>query len=615
MLMNILIVGNILKDTYLNLDTRTEKFEQDKHHTKWLNLSFNASDHRYYNRHSSLGGAVVSMQVFDKLGIDVSISGSSFNLNDNKVTEEETKAHRYILVSDDNTCYFVPSNFEPSTFVVPTTHVDYLYIDRSATITQETATEIATFLENSPKTKLIVYYKDFNNPYLVELSGRATIIFTEEETVAPADFNKTIFVSETKISFKDISEPISIDRIDRLTHLSAYSVTAATIIGSFILGNTIEKSLKMARANIESSNLDSVLSLDELNSIIATPTESLELVAASLVAPKKGILAADESGGSIKKKFSAMNIEDSFENRHDYRNIFFTAPNLEDYISGVILFDETARDYADNGQTYTDFLISHRIIPGIKVDQGLAPLNELLATRKEYNNLDLNNTETYTKGLIGLPERLREYYEMGLRFAKWRAAFNLVLSENGDIVTPTEAAIVENCRILAEYAKDCQSAGLVPIVEPELVYDGKYPIEKCAEVTGHILDVLFEQLDNFGVVLNSCILKTNMVLAGKQNDTQSTPEEVGKKTADVLKNHVPKDLAGVVFLSGGQTPEQATANLAEIKKQTPFPWPVTFSFARAIQDPALFAWSGNNDNVDAARQAFIERIKLNTEVL
>ena len=613
--MNILIVGNILKDTYLNLDTRTEKFEQDKHHTKWLNLSFNASDHRYYNRHSSLGGAVVSMQVFDKLGIDVSISGSSFNLNDNKVTEEETKAHRYILVSDDNTCYFAPSNFEPSTFVVPTTHVDYLYIDRSATITQETATEIATFLENSPKTKLIVYYKDFNNPYLVELSGRATIIFTEEETVAPADFDKTIFVSETKISFKDISEPISIDRIDRLTHLSAYSVTAATIIGSFILGNTIEKSLKMARANIESSNLDSVLSLDELNSIIATPTESLELVAASLVAPKKGILAADESGGSIKKKFSAMNIEDSFENRHDYRNIFFTAPNLEDYISGVILFDETARDYADNGQTYTDFLISHRIIPGIKVDQGLAPLNELLATRKEYNNLDLNNTETYTKGLIGLPERLREYYEMGLRFAKWRAAFNLVLSENGDIVTPTEAAIVENCRILAEYAKDCQSAGLVPIVEPELVYDGKYPIEKCAEVTGHILDVLFEQLDNFGVVLNSCILKTNMVLAGKQNDTQSTPEEVGKKTADVLKNHVPKDLAGVVFLSGGQTPEQATANLAEIKKQAPFPWPVTFSFARAIQDPALFAWSGNNDNVDAARQAFVERIKLNTEVL
>ena len=613
--MNILIVGNILKDTYLNLDTRTEKFEQDKHHTKWLNLSFNASDHRYYNRHSSLGGAVVSMQVFDKLGIDVSISGSNFNLKDNKVTEEETKAHRYILVSDDSTCYFVPSSFEPSTFTTPTNHVDYLYIDRSATITQETATEIATFLENSPKTKLIVYYKDFNNPYLVELSGRATIIFTEEKTVAPADFDKTIFISETKISFKDISEPISIDRIDRLTHLSAYSVTAATIIGSFILGNTIEKSLKMARANIESSNLDSVLSLDELNSIIATPTESLELVAASLVAPKKGILAADESGGSIKKKFSAMNIEDSFENRHDYRNIFFTAPNLEDYISGVILFDETARDYADNGQTYTDFLISHRIIPGIKVDQGLAPLNELLATRKEYNNLDLNNTETYTKGLIGLPERLREYYEMGLRFAKWRAAFNLVLSENGDIVTPTEAAIIENCRILAEYAKDCQSAGLVPIVEPELVYDGKYPIEKCAEVTGHILDVLFEQLDNFGVVLNSCILKTNMVLAGKQNDIQSTPEEVGKKTADVLKNHVPKDLAGVVFLSGGQTPEQATANLAEIKKQTPFPWPVTFSFARAIQDPALFAWSGNNDNVEAARQAFIERIKLNTEIL
>ena len=288
---------------------------------------------------------------------------------------------------------------------------------------------------------------------------------------------------------------------------------------------------------------------------------------------KKGILAADESGGSIKKKFAELEIEDTFENRHDYRNIFLTTPDLEQYVNGVILFDETARDKTDNGMPNVDYLISRRIIPGIKVDQGLEKFE--------------NSEETWTKGLNDLPERLREYYGMGLRFAKWRAAFNLTLDENGEILTPTEHAISENCKILAEYAKDCQSAGLVPIVEPEVVYDGYYPIERNIEVTSRILDRLFDELDNFEVKLEACVLKVNMVLAGKKFETQSTPEEVGKATADVLKNHVPEKLAGVVFLSGGQAVEQATANLGEVIKNGPFPWPVTFSFARALQDAGL----------------------------
>ena len=421
--------------------------------------------------------------------------------------------------------------------------------------------------------------------------------------MADFDTDKLVHISETQITYQKITENISVDRIDMLTHLSVYSIAAATVLGGFILGNSVEDSLTLARVNIENSRLNSVLPLKEMQEIAenTSPQDDLELIAASLVLKGKGILAADESGGSIKKKFASLNIPDTYENRRDYRNIFFTTPDLEKYVNGVILFDETARQLADNGQNYVDFLTSRRIIPGIKVDQGLARFD--------------NSLETYTKGLENLSDRLKTYYLQGLRFAKWRAAFEIHLSTSGSIITPTTHAIEENCRILAEYALNCQSAGLVPIVEPEVVYNGYYSLEQNSEVTGHILDVLFQSLTDFGVNLRACILKVNMVLAGKNYDTPSTPKVVGETTAKVLKEHVPTDLAGVVFLSGGQTVEQATDNLAEIEKNGPFPWPVTFSFARALQDPALYAWAGNNANTDTARQAFLARLKANAEAL
>ena len=214
-----------------------------------------------------------------------------------------------------------------------------------------------------------------------------------------------------------------------------------------------------------------------------------------------------------------------------------------------------------------------------------------------------------------MKERLREYYQMGLRFAKWRAAFDITLDENSNIITPTDHCINENCRILAEYAKDCQSAGLIPIVEPEVVYDGNYTIEQNASITGKILDRLIRELKSHKVNLKACVIKCNMVLAGKQQETQSTPEEVGKATAKTLKDHLPPEIAGVVFLSGGQTPKQATDNLAAIVNNGPFPWPLTFSFARALQDPALYAWEGNNDNLEKARQAFLDRLIQNSKVI
>ena len=317
-------------------------------------------------------------------------------------------------------------------------------------------------------------------------------------------------------------------------------------------------------------------------------------------------MAADESGGSIKKKFEALGIADTFQNRHDYREILLSTPEMEKYVTGVILFDETARDTMDEGILVPDYLISRGIVPGVKVDKGLVKVRDMAGVSPE---------ETITDGLADLPTRVREYYQMGLRFTKWRAAFEIKLDNSGAVLTPSMEIVKENCRILAEYAYISQSAGLVPIVEPEVVYDGAYDINTCARVSGEVLDELFKALERHGVNLRACILKCNMILAGKQFEWQSSPEEVGKWTAKVLKEHVPADLAGVVFLSGGQGVEQATANLAAVIQNGPFPWPVTFSFSRALQGPALETWAGNNSNASEAQKALTERLLANTKVL
>ena len=605
----ILVVGNVTKDVYLNLDSRSEHFETDANHTAWLDFSFDSSTHHFFNRFSSLGGASISSEVLSNFGLDNSIAGLDGS------SDKKVAFHRYILVADNGVSYLSPSNTPPTNFIAPETAPDYIYIDRSANLSNVTVEQIVDYLNNHTNTKLVIYLHDKSKDELSPLLPLANLVFIENhplnagDSYAPdsAEFASkisapTVNISTKTLSCQNVTENIQVNRIDTITHLSVYSIASATILASFITGKTIEQSLRLARLNVENSTIESTLSLHELSNLSSSPlVEDLELIAATLVHLPKGILAADESGGSIQKKFAQLDIPDTYQNRHDYRDLFFTAPDLDQYVNGVILFDETARDHMNTGEAIPDYLISKCIIPGIKVDQGLENFP--------------NSTETYTKGLDTLPERLREYYQMGLRFAKWRAAFSLTISPEGNIITPTHEAISENCRILAEYAKDCQSAGLVPIVEPELVYDGEYPIEKCAEVTGKILGQLFVSLHDFGVNLRATILKVNMVQAGKKYHTQSTPSEVGKATADILKNHVPSELAGIVFLSGGQTPEQATANLSAIVENGPFPWPVTFSFARALQDPALFTWKGDNNNAEIAKKAFAERLLANTEVL
>ena len=614
--MDILVVGNVLKDVYLNLDDRTESFETDKNNVKWLDFSFNASEHHFFNRNCNLGGSAISLEVLEKMGLKTSVSDSDLSLSDDGlITTSPIETHRYILINEDQVSYLTPTEHKLTDFTPPAEAVEYLYIDRSANLNSNTAKKISAYLDISSKTKLVLYIRNFHNPNLNNLLPRASLVFYEK----PTDFanssieekqileqispSKIIYLSESELSYLDITENISLDRVDILTHLSINSILSATILAGFILGFSVEFSLKMARANIENSRINITLSLPKLKELAKNlnSDNNLEAIATNLLLNGKGILAADESNNSIKKRFEQLKIPDTYENHRRYRNLLFTTEGINEYINGVILFDETARQFSDNGQSFIDLLTSRQIIPGIKVDQGLEIIN--------------NSEETITKGLKNLSTRLKEYYSMGLRFAKWRSAFEIHLSESGEILTPTDQNIEENCEILSEYAKECQDSGLVPIIEPEVIYDGNYSIEQNAEITARVLDILFEKLNLSGVNLRACILKTNMVLAGKKYEIQSTPEEVGIKTAEILKNHIPEDLAGVTFLSGGQTPDQATRNLAEIEKNGPFPWPVTFSFSRAIQDPVLSAWRGDNDNVDKAQKILIERLITITKAL
>ncbi|TAJ15927.1 fructose-bisphosphate aldolase class I [Patescibacteria group bacterium] len=319
---------------------------------------------------------------------------------------------------------------------------------------------------------------------------------------------------------------------------------------------------------------------------------ALRSTAKAMVASGKGILAADESFGNINKKFENLDIPATEDNRCAYREMLFTAPHIGEYISGVILFDETIRQTASDGRKLTEVLQASGVIPGIKVDEGVEKIGETL--------------ETTTKGLEGLKPRLPEYFALGARFAKWRAVITI-----GDGI-PTDGAIRENAKQLASYAFMCQEAGLVPIVEPEVLMDWSNTQEVCGSVTERVLVAVFEELNNAGVLIEGMILKPNMVVAGKQSGVTSTPEQVAEKTVALFKKVLPNNLPGVVFLSGGQSEVEATENLNAINKVVGTPWKLTFSYGRALQASALKLWSGKSENVQSAQAVFIKRAHMNS---
>lgn len=323
-------------------------------------------------------------------------------------------------------------------------------------------------------------------------------------------------------------------------------------------------------------------------------TDLLKQTAKQMVASGKGVIAADESSGTCQKRFDSVGVECTEENRRLYRQAIISAPDLEKYVSGIILYDETLRQKDDSGKRFPEVLAAKGILPGIKVDGGA-------------KNLALHGEEKVTEGLDGLRERLAEYKTFGARFAKWRAV--ITIGEN----IPSEACIHANAHAMARYAALCQEADIVPIVEPEVLIDGSHSIERCYEVSVAALTDLFNELKEQDVLLEGTILKASMVIAAKSASVQSTTEEVAQATVKALKATVPQNLAGVVFLSGGQGDEQATANLDAMNKIGNLPWPLTFSYSRAIQNPVLKIWAQDmKANVGKAQEALIFRSRMNS---
>ncbi len=321
-------------------------------------------------------------------------------------------------------------------------------------------------------------------------------------------------------------------------------------------------------------------------------TSELAATAHALVAKHRGILAADESTGTIAKRFGGIKLESTEENRRSYREMLFTTPGVSEFVSGVILYDETLRQKTKDGQPFPGYLSQHGMIPGIKVDTGAKPLAGFPG-------------ETITEGLDGLRERLAEYHKLGARFAKWRAVIDIGAG------IPTTYAIDANAQALARYAALCQEAGIVPIVEPEVLMDGDHTLARCEEVTNGVLQTVFSHLFAARIFLEGMVLKPNMVVAGKKCAQKAAAEQVAEATVRTLKRHVPSAVPGIAFLSGGQSPTEATVHLNLMNAAGPLPWALTFSYGRALQDHALRAWGGNPTAFAMGQKALFNRAKLN----
>ena len=321
--------------------------------------------------------------------------------------------------------------------------------------------------------------------------------------------------------------------------------------------------------------------------------DALTATITALTRPGKGILAADESQPTITKRFNALGIESTEESRRRYRSMLFTTQGAQDYLAGVILFEETLAQRADDGTMLPEALKQRGILAGIKVDKGTIPLPNAAG-------------DLITQGLDGLAERLKSYQPHGVRFAKWREVY-AITDRN-----PTRLGISANAEVLARYAAICQQEGIVPIVEPEVLIDGDHSIERCHEVCEAVLHAVFDALHEHKVRLEGIVLKPSMVLPGNKGPAKAAPDQVAKATLEVLRRTVPAAVPTINFLSGGQSPEDATANLNSMNAMAPHaPWVLSFSYARALQDPAMRAWGGRAENVSVAQKAFHHRLKMN----
>lgn len=611
----ILIIGNVLKDVYLKLDEDRNDFELDEHGVSWLELGFNGAAHNFFHRTSVYGGAAVSLLVLNKLGVDAAIMNSRTEVKAGELSWSDDPAdYRYILCHKAGTTYFVPSQRKATEWHMPASMQgtpEWILVDRSTQVSSRLVDEIQNFLKFSHGTKLAVHAEKHMTPAGQRLAEMADVLFvedepamrTEEKIVDQIEVDKpntqlVCHISPRKLILGEAEESWSLERTDVMTHLTVYSTIVATILGVLSADGTPADALLWAKLNAEHATLEGSLSAEKLQELAKaelTKRANLKLITRSLMTAGKGILAIDESEKSLAKRFEKFKIQNTRANRQEFYQMMVTTPDLKNYLSGVILSEETARIKLPNGQNVLQYLTDHGIISGIKADLGLAEMR--------------GSAETHTLGEDGLAGRLRQYYNDGFRFAKWRAAFKIGKDMPGFF------AVEKNAEELAHFAKECQLIGLVPMVEVDVASDGDWLIEKAAETLDRVLLTVFEKLGQRRVNLAGCLLKCNMVTSGGKAETVATANEIGMATAAILRHAVPRYLAGVCLLSGGQEPKTATKNLTAVLQAGVMPWPVTFAFSRAFEEPVLATWKGEKDNLKAAQAALGRHLVANADAL
>ncbi len=625
----ILSIGNATRDIFLDIDNqKTYKDEIDNFH---YDLTFDDSTLNYKSQYGVYGGIFISENIFTSSHFK---SFSTFNprgLNyGNKLSKEQEEQilNRYIITHNTKSV-ILSSKPKDIQWQNPIFTPNIIYIAES-NFSDNYWESFKKYLESNKNIDLVINSNILNNSSIRELLPRTNLIFIDyskkilTDLIDYSSYKKTISslvkLGVNSVVIKDKNYYItgndnSIFKAKVEFKLNSFyqsTIFETMFTAEFFSTDNLKDSLEIASITAHKSGYNDILkpffarqianskkntSSIEIIKADINIKQKIKLVAKTLVKRPKGIFAADESGGNIHKKFTALNIEDIEENRRKYREMFFTTPDIENYLSGIILFEETLNQSSSTGESFVDLLKKRNILIGLKLDEGLQPISK-------------DSEETITLGLDSLDSKLNKYAQK-IDFAKWRVAFK-INSENN---TPSKMAIDSNCQILARYAKLCQSYGVVPIVEPEIVFDGSHSIKHCRLETAKVLKTLFEELKLFKVDLEATILKTNMVIAGKNYPVQSLSKEVASETVQVLKSTVPKELAGVVFLSGGQTPQQATDNLQEIINLGPFDWGVTYSFARALQEPSLNTWKGKDSNKKQAQLLFLERVAANSHAL
>lgn len=600
------MIGNVLKDVYLKLDERQNNFEQDERGIDWLDLSFNGAEHRFFRRTSVYGGAAVTLSVLGRLGINSQIMGSNAEYKNGEIIwQGDPAGYRYIFCHHGEITYFVPSERKATDWQMPKDIPEWILVDRSTFISERLVDEIKNFRKFSPTTKLAVHAERDKSPLGQSLAEMADLLFVEEEPpvhseekiVDKIDLGQpekrlVCHITPQKIIFGEAEESWQLSRTDMMTHLTVYNTIVATILGVISSGGSLTDAVLWARINAEQATLDGSLSGRRLKELVAEERQkraNVALVAKSLMASRRGILAADEDDQTLTKRLVSFGIGVNAKTRADYRKLLLTTPELSEYTSGVILTAETARSKVQHAQTYLKYLTSRGIITGVKADRGQAHLK--------------GTHETYTLGLDDLASRLREYYDEGFRFAKWHAKFIIKKDQ------PSYIAVEKNAKLLADFARECQLAGLVPMIESDISWSGDYSIEKSIEVTDRVLLTIFRKLERRGVDLSSVILKTSVVAAGDNAVSPSTPREVGIATGAVLKHAVPKYIAGIEILSGGQESKAMTQNLSAIIEAGPYDWPVSFAFSRALQDPVMRTWKGKEANTKVAQATLRNKLQ------